>query len=365
MNPKSYIIDKKIDIFITSFLVVVVAWLLVIFNVNAAVTVLITGLMVVVELLRFILDYRRRSAFYITLFENVKRLDQSYLVLETLDRPEFLEGQLLYDVLYDIDKSMIENVNTYSLKNKEFREYIELWIHEVKLPLSSISLKLHNLIESDSKRKAVSVNEGIDNQNNDIEIYKKLQSEIRRIESYVDQVLYYSRSENAEKDYHIAEITFSRIIHDVAMDNREALLENGIDLRIEDIADITLNTDQKWFSFILGQLISNSIKYKRDVSEPYIRIYAKTEGDIVKVSVEDNGIGIPESDLKRVFEKSFTGTNGLGRAKSTGMGLYIAKTLCDKLGHRISIESEQGEWTRVTIVVKKNEFFGVINVTNL
>ena len=354
MNPKSYIKDKKTDIFLSSFLVFVTAWMLVIFKVNAAVTILIIGLMIVVEIIRFILDYRRRSAFYLTLTANVKRLDQAYLVLETLERPEFLEGQLLYDALYDIDKSMVENVKNYSIKNKEFREYIELWIHEVKLPLSSISLKLHNLIEADSKGNAAN-----------IELYKKLQSEVRRIEEFVDQVLFYSRSENAEKDYHIAEVPLSKIVHDVAMDNREALQENGIDLRIEDIEDVILNTDQKWFSFILGQLISNSIKYKKKESEPYVRIYADTEEDVTKVTVEDNGIGIPESDMKRVFEKSFTGSNGIGRSKSTGMGLYIAKTLCDKLGHRIYAESEPGEWTRVIIEVKRNEFFGVVNITNL
>ena len=354
MNPKSYICDKKTDIFLSIFLVLVTVWLLVIFKVNSAVTILIIGLMIVVEIIRFILDYRRRAAFYLSLLTNVERLDQAYLVLETLERPEFLEGRLLYDILYNINKSMVENVNSYSIKNKDFREYIELWIHEVKLPLSSISLKLHNLIDAESKRNSAN-----------IELYKKLQSEVRRIESFVDQVLYYSRSENAEKDYHITETELSKIIHEVAMDNRETIQENGIDLRIEHIENVVLNTDQKWFSFIIGQLISNSIKYKKDVGESYVRIYADTEGYITKISVEDNGIGIPESDRKRVFEKSFTGANGIGHAKSTGMGLYIVKTLCDKLGHRIYVESEFGEWTRFTIEVKKNDYFGVVNITNL
>ena len=82
--------------------------------------------------------------------------------------------------------------------------------------------------------------------------------------------------------------------------------------------------------------------------------------DDVTISVEDNGIGIPEQDIRRVFDKSFTGYNGKERTKSTGMGLYIAKELCAKLGHDINIESEQGQWTRVNIKIYKADYYDVV-----
>ncbi|MBO4864647.1 MAG: sensor histidine kinase [Eubacterium sp.] len=348
MNIKTYLSDKKTEIILSALLLIIVVWLLIIFRTNTAVTIIVAGLIILVEAVKLILDYKRRAAFYNTLMDNARRLDQAYLVLETLEKPDFLEGRLLYDTLYEIDKSMTENVNAHLLRSRDFREYIELWIHEVKLPLSSISLKLHNLLDAEN-----------DSAPQHIETYRKLQSEVRRIESYVDQVLYYSRSENAEKDYHISEVSLDRIIHDVAMDSREALRDSGIDLRIEDISDKKINTDQKWLAFILSQLISNSIKYKRDDVESYIKISSAKEGSETKIIVEDNGIGIPEKDIKRVFEKTFTGTNGKTRSKSTGMGLYIVKTLCDKLGHTITIDSAEGEWTRATITITENEFYNV------
>ncbi|MBR6401875.1 MAG: sensor histidine kinase [Eubacterium sp.] len=342
MNVKNYLSDRKTDLILLISLLFVMTWFLIIFKTKSVVTIIVVGLFVLVEVVRFILDYNRRASFYNDLMENAKRLDQAYLVLETINKPEFLEGEMIYETLYDINKSMNENVKSYIYRSRDFREYIELWIHEVKLPLSSMSLKLHNLIENGSKNET------------DTELYKKLQTEVRRIDAYVDQVLYYSRSENIEKDYHIAKVPLSKIVHDTAMEHRESLRDNNIDLRIENIEDMILNTDQKWFVFILGQLISNSIKYKRESVESYVRIYTDGESHIY---VEDNGVGIPEKDIKRVFNKSFTGDNGVGKAKSTGMGLYIVKTLCDKLGHEISIESENGEWTRVCISVKKNEFY--------
>ena len=359
MDFKKFLSDRKYDIGLAIFLLIVITWLLIIFGTNAAVTVIIDGLIIVVELARLLIDYRRKAAFYNALSANVSRLDQAYLILETLERPSFIEGQILFDALYEIDKSMIENVNIYKQSSKDFKEYIELWIHEVKLPLSSISLKLHNLLEAQAKKSVETGGDKAASSQNEIEIYKKLQSEVKRIEGFVDQVLYFSRSENAEKDYHIAEVPLAKIIHDVAMDNREALQENGIDLKIEDISDIVLNTDQKWFSFMLGQIISNSIKYRRTDTESFVKIYAETGNTASKVYIEDNGIGIPEADIKRVFEKSFTGENGVGRAKSTGMGLYIVKTLSEKMGHSISIDSKRGEWTRVCITVNKNEFYDV------
>ena len=153
------------------------------------------------------------------------------------------------------------------------------------------------------------------------------------------------------------------------MTYRENLQDNNIDFIIDagdtDINAVEVNTDQKWFIFIMGQLISNSIKYKRDEVQSFVKIVVNSETlgegeNGITISVEDNGIGIPERDLRRVFEKSFTGFNGEGRTKSTGMGLYIVKELCKKLGHEVTIESKQNEWTRVNIRITNDSFYDVM-----
>ncbi|MCR5227764.1 MAG: sensor histidine kinase [Eubacterium sp.] len=353
MTVKKYVKDKIIEIIIAAVVGVIILWLLTIFKVNLVAITLITGLFILSWISDFIYDYNRRKGFYNRLSESVTKLDKAYLVLETMETPGFLEGEIISEILYEIDKSMAENVALYQKQSKDFSEYIEMWLHEVKLPLSAISLKLHNLMNLD-----------IDNTE-----YKKLLAETRRIETLVNQVLYYVRSGSIEKDYHIAKSRVADIIHETAMTYRENLQDNNIDFIIDagdtDINAVEVNTDQKWFIFIMGQLISNSIKYKREGVQSFVKIVVNSETlgegeNGITISVEDNGIGIPEKDLRRVFEKSFTGFNGEGRTKSTGMGLYIVKELCKKLGHEVTIESKQSEWTRVNIRITNDSFYDVM-----
>lgn len=351
MNFKSYLKDKIVELITASAVLVITIWLLVAFKVNPVLILLLAGLFVMSLLGIFIYDYNRKKKFFNDIMEKVSRLDKAYLVLETLDTPDFLEGRLIVDTLYEIDKSMAENVALYQKQSRDFSEYIEMWLHEVKLPLSAISLKVHNLLLSE------------EDQGKSVE-YKKLLTQTRRIELLVNQVLYYVRSGNVEKDYHISKVSIADIIHDTAMTYRENLQDNDMDFLVEtgdlSIEELKVNTDQKWLIFIMGQLISNSIKYKKDEGDAYVKIAVSRVEGKVNIALEDNGIGIPEEDLKRVFDKSFTGQNGQGRTRSTGMGLYIVKELCRKLGHEVSIESEQGKWTRVSLSFSDNEFYDVV-----
>ena len=142
------------------------------------------------------------------------------------------------------------------------------------------------------------------------------------------------------------------------MKNKDDFLENKIDLLVEDV-HYTVYSDSKWVEFMLNQIINNSIKYKKE-QDSYIKLSVKETHDQILLMIEDNGIGIAQSDLSRVFEKSFTGINGRKRAKSTGMGLYICQSLCKKLGHCIEIQSKQGEYTKVIICFFKNKFYDVV-----
>lgn len=302
------------------------------------------SLIFVVSLLNFLfvtlsltIDFFRKQKFYTDILDNIKSLDKAYLVLETMEKPNFYEGKLIYQALYEINKSYAEAVKLLENQTLDFKEYIEMWIHEVKIPIASLILMAHNHKEK---------------------LDKKVLKQIHHIDSYVEQVLYYVRSENASHDYLIKETNLESIINSVALKNKDELLENKIEFQVKNI-NYLVNTDAKWLEFILNQIINNSIKYKKENTSSYIKIEAKEEGEKITLSILDNGIGIKESDVKRVFEKTFTGTNGRIKTKSTGMGLFIAHNLCTKLGHTIRIESKEQEFTKVTITFSKNEFFKV------
>lgn len=335
MKFGNYLKDKSYFIIIYFLGVVIIFLMLLAFKIEFSLNLAILIVLLSVFISIILIDYFRKKAFYQKLFNDLKRLDKSYLVLEMLNEPDFYEGQLLYQALEDINKSMSENVNFYKNNINDFKEYIEMWIHEVKLPIASLVLMMHNK-----------------------KIDKKVIEQINRIDTLVEQVLYYERSENAEKDYLIKEVHLQKIIHELALKNKDNFLEQNIDFLVSN-KDVKVYTDSKWLEFILNQIINNSIKYKKD-NNSFIKIEIEETSDLVIISVIDNGIGIPKSDIPRVFDKSFTGENGRIRNKSTGMGLFICKNLCTKLGHKIEIDSVKDEYTKINIVISKNEFYNVV-----
>lgn len=236
-------------------------------------------------------------------------------------------------MLYEINKSMNENIHDYKEKMNDFKEYVELWIHEVKIPLSALSLYTHNK-KTD----------------------KVLVGEIHKIDGYLEQILYYIRSENTQNDYIIKEVDLNKVIREVMLKNKDVLLEKQIEI-ISDVGKLKVLTDYKWLEFMMNQIISNSIKYMKDGLDKKIEIKAYHKEQQIILEILDNGMGIPKSDLGRVFKKTFTGQNGRKVPGSTGMGLYIVDQLCKKLGHKLEIESKEGEYTKVIIVFDENLFY--------
>ena len=209
----------------------------------------------------------------------------------------------------------------------DYREYIETWVHEIKTPIASTKLIIEN------------------NQN---EVTNKIDSQMDRIEGFVEQVLYYSRSNNVNKDYIIKPINLDNVVRNVIKRNYKDFIHKRIKLDIQDIGEIVYS-DGKWVEFIINQIIGNSIKYSNN-KESMICIYSIKKANAVMLTIEDNGVGIITKDINRVFEKGFTGENGRKFSKSTGMGLYLCEKLCSKLGLKIGIESEVNKGTRVTLI---------------
>lgn len=337
MKLSEYLKDKVYFTIVNLICISIIILLLLAFKVRFSLIMVVTFLLITENILLLMIDYFRKKNFYTSLIQKLEELDKKYLILEMMSRPSFYEGKILYDTIYETDKSMIEIVNEYLSNIEDFKDYIEMWIHEVKIPISSLVLMSHNHKE----------------------LNNTYINEVKKLNDYVDQVLYYVRSNYAENDYIIKENNLDKIIKDVILKNKDELLLNNINIETN-IKENKVLTDSKWLEFILNQIINNSIKYKKD-NDSIIKIESLKENAKTILSIYDNGIGINKKDIKNVFKKSFTGENGRNLSKSTGMGLYIAKRLCDKLGHKILIESEKNEYTIVKIIFGNNDYYKIDN----
>lgn len=335
MRLNKYLFDKLFSILLVLFFYFIILLLLLTFKVDHSFLIAITFVFFTMNFSLFFIDYFRKKKFYDELVHNVDLLDKKYLVLETISKPNFYEGEVFYHTLYEIDKSMAENVKKSKKDVEDFKEYIEMWIHEVKIPISSLTLLCHN-----HKDK----------------LNKTYLNQVKRLDNYIDQVLYYVRSNYTEEDFIIKRVSLEKVVSNVLLKNKDDLLENKIDMEVH-LEGLEVYSDAKWLEFILNQIINNSMKYKRENVDSFIKISATTIEDKVVLSILDNGIGIQKKDLGKVFRKSFTGENGRNKIKSTGMGLYIADKLCKKMGHVLEISSTYQESTEVKIIFGKNKLY--------
>ncbi len=278
------------------------------------------------------LTFHSRKKYFSDLHKIVDRLEQKYLISEVMNEPSELEGLLYYNLIRKATKSMMEQITRVRHGSKEYKEYIEQWVHEIKNPIAAIKLMCEN-----DRTGALC----------------KVQFELEKIDHFVEQVLFYARSENVEKDYFIKEFPLVNAVNTAIIKNKQ-VLQNAVVLQISEITE-TVYSDEKWIGFVLHQLIQNAIKYKK-ASPVMLTIYTEKQSNGVFLNIEDNGIGICKSDLPRVFDKGFTGLNGRKIGKSTGVGLYLCKQMCKKLGHEMTISSQQHQYTRVTIFFPKGTF---------
>lgn len=331
MRLKDYIKDRLSAYAIFALTFVLMLIFMSIFHVTAQCIIIVFALLLAGTVSAEVYNFTRKNRWYSKLLCDLEQLDKKYLITEMSAEPDFLDGRILYDVMSQTDKSMCDNVSAHRREASDFREYIEMWVHEIKLPVASLQLMSHN----DGNTRYC--------------------EQLKRIDEYIENVLYYARSGNAEKDYIIKPVSLKRVFAETAVKNREELQGRNIGLHTDSL-DKEVMTDSKWLAFIIGQLMGNSMKYK----STEITVFAEETDDHISLHFRDNGIGIPEKDISHIFDKSFTGENGRTHSKSTGMGLYIVKKLCDKLGHTVSAESVRGEYTDIIIAFGKNDMHSVL-----
>ena len=276
--------------------------------------------------IQFLITKRRIENINITM----DSLDQKYLFAEIIENDGNAEQQAYFFIMKNAMRSMIEEVSKANKEKEDYREYIEQWAHEIKVPLTSIILNCENNLDDNSR---------------------KILLQTKHIEDCLEQVLYYARLGNVENDYMIKEVCLDEFVGDVLLRNKQTLIQNRINIEMNNLS-YSVYTDSKWLIFVINQIINNSVRYKKD--NPVLEISGSEKDGMIQLEIKDNGMGIRESEIGRIFQKGFTGSNGRSRKGSTGMGLYICKGLCDKLGIEIKIDSELDKHTSVKIIFPSN-----------
>lgn len=334
MKIIDFLKERVLFIFINIIVLVFSSVLLSALEVDLYAVIFIFVINLIGILLYHIYDYFNRKKYYDDLLMNLEALDKKYLISDVINEGSFLESKILYHIIKETTKSMKDDISSLKINNKEYREYIELWVHEIKTPIASSKLIIEN---------------------NKSELTKSIEEEITKVESYIEQALFYARSNTLEKDYIIKDIDLRSIVNKVIRKNSKVLIEKKIKIETLDL-DKIVYTDSKWIEFILNQIISNSIKYMDSYkSENKIKFYTRSVGENIVLYIEDTGIGMNEKDVFKAFEKGYTGENGRRFGKSTGIGLYLCKKLSNKLGLGINIESTIGKGTKVAIVFPINK----------
>lgn len=334
MKSIDFFKERALFIFINIIVLVFSSILLSALNVDLYAVIFIFVINLIGVLLYHIYDYFNRKKYYDDLLMNLEALDKKYIISDVINEGSFLESKILYHIIKETTKSMKDDISSLKINNKEYREYIELWVHEIKTPIASSKLIIEN---------------------NKSELTKSIEEEITKVESYIEQALFYARSNTLEKDYIIKDIDLRSIVNKVIRRNSKVLIEKKIKIETLDL-DKIVYTDSKWIEFILNQIISNSIKYMDSYkSENIIKFYTRSIGENIVLYIEDTGIGMNEKDVFKAFEKGYTGENGRRFGKSTGIGLYLCKKLSNKLGLGINIESTIGNGTKVSIVFPINK----------
>ncbi len=326
---------KIVQIVLLMFAVVTIEIFLMIYSFDSFIKIYIPVIIFGLYMAGFIYEYQIKKRYYDELQKTIDELDEKYLITEIMKTPNFIEGKILKNILGQVDKSMHEQVNKYKYLQEDYKEFIELWIHEVKLPLTTSKMIIEN-----NKNK----------------VTRSIEEELDSIENYVEQALFYARSSAVEKDYYIRKCNLKDIVNESIKKNKTSLIEEKVDINIHDL-DNVVSTDSKWIVFILGQIIQNSVKYRNKKSLLNIEVYSEPKKDNTVLYIKDNGIGIKKEEISRVFDKGFTGTNGrLAGKKSTGIGLYLCRNLCEKLGVSINVKSTDSVGTVVSLVFPNSSF---------
>lgn len=292
---------------------------------QAGIVVILLLVWLLVSLCVQSMDYLKARSRLEELENIMERLDRKYLFMECIPKAQTAYERKLLDLLRRAGKSMIETVSDAQEAQRDYRNYVESWVHEIKTPITAAELVCRSAEPA---------------------VRQKLSQELAQIEAHVERALFYARAESPEKDFIIRQTNLGDIAAQAISRHQTLLIQNGIRVETENLT-YTVYTDSKWAVFILGQLLQNAARYQG--KEPVITLSARLLGQQVQLKVRDNGIGIPSHELPRIFDRGFIGSNGRSRGGSTGMGLYLCRRLAGFLEMDLQITSTEGAGTMAVL----------------
>ncbi|MCM3756410.1 sensor histidine kinase [Sporosarcina aquimarina] len=292
---------------------------------GTAVYAIVMGIMLTIGYL--LVKFITRRSFYEVYERDPGRMEDALI-----GRPQTPEHRMTAQYMRKLYRLYHSDVQKLDAAQHRQLHFINQWVHQMKTPISVLGLLLQE--------------EEIDR--------KSFHEELDRLQDGLDAVLVNARLETFEDDMRIERIVLEDLVRQVVTEHKRLFITNGVFPEIHVDPEYVVATDPKWMKIILGQFITNAVKYTFKKGKKVYMTADRTEQGI-KLTVEDEGIGIPETDVKRVTRAFFTGENGRKTGESTGMGLYIASEVCERLGHALTIESKVGEGTAVSVLFSNGE----------
>ena len=273
--------------------------------------------------------YRRDARFYREIDGLVNQLEHPYQLHALMSRPTSPGHAMVFDALRVMGTASANEVADAKNQAQQYREYIESWVHEVRAPLSAALLACERVPEPDRSLIRGDVNKAL---------------------REVDQALWYARSENPHADYAIREVALVELARAACRKEARGLIEHGVLVDIAVDEAVSVHTDEKHIGFVLSQVLTNAAKYGASKISFTAQVAKDQFGaQAVILAVSDDGPGVPAADLPRIFERGFTGARGREADSSTGMGLYIAATICRRIGVGLSAASDGATGTTVNL----------------
>lgn len=254
-----------------------------------------------------------------------RKLEEQLRLLQ--DLPEFA---LTYKILTYQKQQYIKHEAHYKEKLENMTDYTMQIVHDLKVNLA--------VCEMIAKRVP-------------LEDREKLSYEIEQMKFRVGQMLYVARANEYNEDIRAEYFQIQEVLRNAIKENAEFFMNQNIELEVE-VKPYEVLNDQKWVLYILSQILNNSSKYTREGGK--VQIFSREDERAYSVHLKDNGIGIAEEDLSRIFDKGYTGSNGRLNTKATGMGLYYAKKMAKVLNIGLTVESQLGEYTEFTLAFYKH-----------
>lgn len=333
MKFKDYFLNKITEILGTYFVLFLMLEFLYIIGNTFSVVFMIGVVIAILIMTKYLMDWYRKKKYFEIITERVKDLKEPWLIAELLPVSYTIEDEIYQELLRKVGSSAIEEIHKIEDDQKEYEDYIEQWIHEVKTPITSIHLMLENRISENPGLK------------------RDLNVELSRLENDVELALYYARSEQIYRDYLIQKLNVRKVLLKVVNKNRTVIMNSSVAIDLDCDEALYAYGDEKWLVFMLTQVLLNAIKYKAEADAKVV-MRAKRDNKRIVLNIIDNGKGIKKEELPRIFDKGFTGSNGRDNEKSTGMGLYLVHKLCEKLEIDIEADSVYGEFTEISFSLK-------------